>query len=52
MPLGFLLGIGIAASRGSYAATVTVVAIAVVAMVLVIAASGVVRQTFAVVLYR
>jgi len=52
LPISFGLAIGLAASRGAPGARIAVISAAVVAFVLVVAASAVVRQTFAVVLYR
>ena len=52
LPISFGLGIGLATSRGAPGARIAVISAAVVAIVLVMAASAVVRQTFAVVLYR
>lgn len=52
LPISFGLGIGLSASRGDSGARTAVISAAVVAFVVVIAGSAVVRQTFAVVLYR
>jgi Family of unknown function (DUF6159) len=52
LPVTFILGVGIAATRNSATARVTLIAIAALAAVVVAAAGGIVRQTFAVVLYR
>ncbi len=51
LPLGIVFGVGLAATRHS-SARVAVIAIWVVALVLITALAGVIRQTFAVVLYR
>jgi hypothetical protein len=52
LPISLALGIGLYASRGAPGARFAVISAAVVAFVVVIAASAVVRETFAVVLYR
>ena len=52
IPLGALLGFGLASTRGSAGAHAAVIAVWVLLLVLVIAASSVVRQAFGVVLYR
>jgi hypothetical protein len=52
VPLAFLLGIAIALSRGHGGVRVALLALLAIVFVLVMAASGVVRQTFDVVLYR
>jgi hypothetical protein len=52
IPLGFLFGVVIVASRGQNDIRVALFAVMAILFVLVIAASGVVRQTFDVVLYR
>lgn len=52
IPLAFVFGVIIAASRGHGSVRIALFAVMAIAFVLVMAASGVVRQTFDVVLYR